>query len=503
VHVGRYGGAEGRRGKAGRAAGSRSAPIGPVNLGNVAERTQGRKEGRRNTELSAGKAQDMSKSDSVSTKQRRIAQLAREAPDMAMNLSHHMDLEWFEEAYRRTRKDGATGIDEQTAQEFAEDLQENLQRLIDLAKSGTYRAPAVRRVHIPKGSGKETRPIGIPTFADKVLQRAAMMALEPVYEQDFLDCSYGFRRGRSQHNALHALREGLMAMDGGYVIDLDVRRYFDEVDHRLIQQIFRQRIRDGVLRRLIGKWLNAGVMEEGRVSYPGEGVPQGGVISPMLSNVYLHEVLDLWFEEQVKPRMRGRAFMIRFADDALLVFEHKHDAERVMRVLPERLAKYGLRLHPEKTRLVQFKRPRLRWEEPGDGGHGGSLGFLGFTHFWCRTRGGGWAVRKRTSKDRLSRSLRQLNQWLRLVRHWPIAKQHEVLCQKIRGHMQYYGVPWNIGALDRYLFVARYLWRKWLARRSHHAKHTWTWFWELLKRFPLPRARISVRPGPPRSEAVF
>jgi len=358
-------------------------------------------------------------------------------------------------------------------------------------------------VHIPKGSGNETRPIGIPTFEDKVLQRAVVMALEPVYEQDFLDCSYGFRRGRSQHNALHALREGLMAMEGGYVIDLDVRRYFDEVDHRLIQQIFRQRIRDGVLRRLIGKWLNAGVMEDGRVSYPGEGVPQGGVVSPMLSNVYLHEVLDLWFEEQVKPRMHGRVFVVRFADDALLVFEHKHDAERVMRVLPERLAKFGLRLHPEKTKLVQFRRPPLHWENSRDEGPRGSFDFLGFTHFWSKTRGGGWAVRRKTARDRFSRSLKKLNQWLRLVRHWPVAKQHEVLCQKLRGHMQYYGIPWNIGALDRYLFCARSLWRKWLARRSHHAKRSWTWFWGLLKRFPLPRARIFVRPGPARSEAVF
>jgi RNA-directed DNA polymerase len=247
----------------------------------------------------------MLKPTSVSTKQRRIAKLARQAPDMAMDLSHHMDLEWFEEAYRRTRKDGAVGVDGETAQAYAQDLQRNLQELIDRAKSGRYRAPPVKRVHIPKGSGKETRPIGIPTFEDKVLQRAVAMALEPVYEQDFLDCSYGFRPKRSQHQALESLRKGLMELEGGYLIDLDIRRYFDTVDHRRIQQILRQRVRDGVIRRLIGKWLNAGVMEQRRVSYPEEGVPQGGVISPLLSNIYLHEVLDTWFEHQVKPRLMG------------------------------------------------------------------------------------------------------------------------------------------------------------------------------------------------------
>lgn len=267
-------------------------------------------------EPSEGKATDMSKSEEVSTKQRRIAELAKEAPDMAMNLSHHMDMGWFEEAYRRTRKDGAVGVDGQSAEEYAENLERNLQDLIDRAKSGTYRAPAVRRKQIPKAGKKdETRPIGIPTFEDKVLQRAVAMALEPVYEQDFLPCSYGFRPGRSAHQAIGDLREGLTAMGGGYVIDLDIRKYFDSIDRGRLQEIFRQRVREGVLRRLVGKWLNAGVMEDGCLTRPEAGVPQGGVLSPMLSNIYLHEVLDSWFEDTVKPRMKGRAFLVRFADD--------------------------------------------------------------------------------------------------------------------------------------------------------------------------------------------
>ena len=235
---------------------------------------------------------------------------------MGMNLSHHMDLEWFKEAYRRTRKEGAVGIDGQNGRDYAVRLEENLCDLINRAKSGQYRAPAVRRKQIPKaGNPAETRPIGIPTFEDKVLQRAVVMALEPVFEQDFLGCSYGFRPGRSAHQALRDLREGLRAMGGGYVIDLDIRKYFDTIDHHRIQEMFCRRVRDGVIRRLVGKWLNAGVMEHGLVIHPETGVPQGGVISPMLSNIYLHEVLDSWFLNMVQPCLRGKSFKVRFADD--------------------------------------------------------------------------------------------------------------------------------------------------------------------------------------------
>ena len=276
-------------------------PIIPVKLGDSPQGTQWREGGCWAMEPSEGKTPNMSRFDNVSTKQGRIAELAKKAPDMAMDLSHHMDLEWLMEAFRKTRKGGAVGIDGETAQKYKENLEDNLQSLLDRAKSGSYRAPAIRRVHIPKdGKVNETRPIGITTFEDKVLQRAVVMALEPVYEQDFLDCSHGFRPERSTHQALKALREVLNAMGGGYVIDLDIRKFFDTLSHIHIQKILRQRVRDGVLLRLIGKWLNAGVMEEGCITYSELGVPQGGVVSPLLSNIYLHEVLDKWFEEVVK-----------------------------------------------------------------------------------------------------------------------------------------------------------------------------------------------------------
>ena len=251
----------------------------------------------------------------ISTKQARIAGLAKQMPGTALrSLSHHMDLEWMREAYRRTRKDGAPGVDGSSAADFAADLTVNLQDLLDRAKSGTYRAPPVRRVEIPKGGGK-TRPIGIPTFGDKVLQRAVVMQLEPVYEEDFYDFSHGFRPRRSAQGAYTALRDALWDMRGGWVLDADVSNFFDTLDRRQLQILLRQRVVDGVVVRLVGKWLNAGVMSEGRLERPTAGTPQGGVISPLLANIYLHEVLDRWWEEEVLPRIKGRAILIRYADD--------------------------------------------------------------------------------------------------------------------------------------------------------------------------------------------
>ena len=254
---------------------------------------------------------------SVSTKQQRIAEMAKRSPQMGFtSLAHLMDIAWLEAAFHRTRKDGAPGVDGQTWDDYAKNLEGNLQSLLDRAKSGTYRAPPVRRVHIPKaGSSTEFRPIGIPTLEDKVLQRAVVMLLEPIYEQDFDVGSYGFRPGRSAHQALEALRKQTMASGGGWILEVDIRKFFDTLDHAHLRAFLHHRVRDGVLKRLIGKWLKAGVMEKGNVSYPDSGSPQGGVISPLLANVFLHYVLDMWFREEVQPRLRGRTHLIRYADD--------------------------------------------------------------------------------------------------------------------------------------------------------------------------------------------
>ena len=294
--------------------------------------------------------------ETISTKQRKIAALARHTPTRVLTtLAHHIDVGWLQEAYRRTRKRSAAGVDGVTAAQYETALEANLTSLLERFQSGRYRAPAVRRVHIPKaGVGKQTRPIGIPTLEDKVLQRAVVMALEPIYEQDFLDCSYGFRPGRGAHQALERLWRGLMDIGGGWVVDLDIQHFFDSVDRAQLGRVLDQRVRDGVIRRAIGKWLRAGVMEDGRVWYPNQGTPQGGVVSPLLSNVFLHEVLDTWFHQCVRPRLRGRAFLVRYADDAVLGFEYEDDARRVLAVLPKRFGKYGLTLHPEKTGSPQI-----------------------------------------------------------------------------------------------------------------------------------------------------
>jgi len=248
-------------------------------------------------------------SGSISTKLERIAKLAKQMPETALrSLSHHIDIEWLREAHRRVRKDGATGVDGRSAREYAANLEENLQSLLDRAKSGTYVAPPVRRVRIPKGRGNETRPIGIPTFEDKVLQRAVGMLLGAVYEQDFLDCSYGFRPGRSAHQAVAAFQHKAIWRAGGWVLEIDIRKFFDSLDHTWLRRILRQRVQDGVLLRLIGKWLRAGVLEEGIVRYPESGSPQGGVISPLLANVFLHEVLDRSDAASATPRSRAGAW---------------------------------------------------------------------------------------------------------------------------------------------------------------------------------------------------
>jgi group II intron reverse transcriptase/maturase len=428
----------------------------------------------------------------VSTRLERIAKLAREAPDVALTtLAHHIDIAWLHEAFRRTRKDGATGVDRQTAEQYAANLEDNLRSLLDRAKSGTYRAPPVRRVHIPKGSGAETRPIGIPTFEDKVLQRAVAMVLEAVYEQDFLNCSYGFRPGRSAHQALDALWKQTMRMAGGWVLEVDVRKFFDTMDHGHIREILRRRVLDGVLLRLIGKWLNAGVLEDGGITYPDAGSPQGGVVSPIIANIYLHEVLDVWFDREVTPRLSGEAALVRYADDAVLFFANEQDARKVMAVLPKRFEKYGLTLHPEKTRLVEFRRPDKRAPpEVGPPRPPGTFDLLGFTHFWGKSRPGKWIVKRSTAKDRFRRALARVVAWCRWHRHDDVREQQLALASRLRGHYGYYGITGNSRALSRFWHEVTGVWRKWLNRRSQNAGMTWERMHRLLKRYPLPPPRI-------------
>ena len=434
-----------------------------------------------------GNTKDAMESESVYTKQQRIARLAVLHPQVSFtSLAYYMDIEWLREAYRRTRKDAVVGVDGMTAAEYEVGLDERLCDLLERFKSGTYKAPPVLRVYIPKDEksmGK--RPIGIPTLEDKILQRAVVMLLEPLYETEFRDCSYGFRPGRSPHQALTALREAIRDMRGWrWVLEIDIRKFFDTMKHEHLIATLKRRVNDGVVVRVIGKWLKAGVMEGATVHYPEEGSPQGGVISPLLSNIYLHEVLDAWFEREIQPRLNGAAKLIRFADDAVLVFESRHDAQRVYAVLPKRFAKYGLALHPEKTCLLPFEKPGTSKEEPV------SFDFLGFTHYWGKSRKGYWVVMRKTSKKRLKRAIVRMNRWCRKNRHEPLKEQWKTLCAKVRGHYQYYGILCNYRCLSNFLFEVKLSWRKWLGRRSGGRDMCWERFAMLLNRYPLPRPRI-------------
>jgi len=445
-------------------------------------------------ELSEGYTRDMSGSQIVSTRQRQIAGHAKQAADMSFtSLNKHLDIEWMREAYRRTRKDGAVGVDGQTASDYEANLELNLADLLERAKSGRYIAPPVRRVHIPKGDGTtETRGIGIPTFEDKVLQRAVAMLLEPVYEQDFLDESYGFRPKRSAHQALAKIWKTTMDLHDGWVLEVDIRKYFDSLVKPHLQELLKLRVRDGVVQRLIGKWLQAGVMENGNTEHPETGVPQGGVISPILSNVYLHFVLDLWFQNEVAPRLKGRAELIRYADDFLIVFAAKDDAVRVMEAMPKRFERFGLTIHPEKTRLLRFGRPRARSKtsslpkpQPSQ-----TFIFLGFTHYWGKSRKGRWVVKRKTAPSRLKRAITNTYAWCKKHRHRPIEEQHTALKRKLEGHYGYYGITGNADSLDKYRMAVLRTWRKWLDRRSQKSHMPFKKFRKLLARYPLPGTRV-------------
>ena len=279
-------------------------------------------------------------------------------------------------------------------------------------------------------------------------------------------------------------------MGGGWVLEVDIESYFEKIDKTRLQEILRQRVRDGVLLRLIGKWLNAGVMEDGCVYHPETGAPQGGVISPMVSNIYLHEVVDKWVQTQVQPHMKGRVMMVRFADDLVIVCNREDDARRIAAVLPKRLGKYGLRLNSQKTRLLKFHRPNGKNPRAGEAAGPTSFDLLGFTHYWGRSRKGYWVVKRRTMKSRLSRTLKAVAGWCRRNRHEPVKKQHEALVRKLRGHDAYYGITSNYAALAVLrTWVAR-IWHKWLSRRSRKARLSWEQMQKLLEAFPLPKARV-------------
>lgn len=418
---------------------------------------------------------------------------ARNNPERAFfTLHQYIDYEWMRYAYECTRKDGAAGVDGQTAEEYAANLEQNLLSLIDRLKSGRYQAPPVRRHYLPKPEGGE-RGIGIPCFEDKVAQRAIVMLLEAIYEQVFLDCSFGCRPNRSAHEALQAVRSAIMERGGRWILEVDLRKYFDSLNPAKLRQFLDRRVTDGVVRRLIDKWLKAGVLEDGQLYYPDTGTPQGGVVSPVLANIFLHYVLDEWFVAEVQPRRRGPSSLVRYADDFVMMFAYKDDAERVLEVLRKRLDKYGLQLHPDKSRMVDFRAGQKPPHDRGETGRATTFNFLGFLHVGGKSRKGKAVVRQQTAKDRFARALKAINQQCRLMRHWPLREQHRRLCQMLKGHYGYFGISGNLKGIAALTHQARRCWRYWLSRRSNESYVSWAAFERILETFPLPRPRVVHR----------
>jgi group II intron reverse transcriptase/maturase len=427
---------------------------------------------------------DTLRSQTISTELQQIAQHAADYPDMIFTtLAHQIDIPFLREAYRRINKKGAPGVDMVSAKEYAENLEENLLALYTRLKEGRYSAPPVMRVWIKKEDGKE-RPIGIPAFEDKIVQRAVEMLLSTIYEQMFYDFSMGFRKGRSQHQAIHNLREQCRKQNINWIISADITGLFDNINKEMLKDLIRLRINDGGIIRLIGKWLNAGVMEDDRTSYPDKGTPQGGVVSPILSNIFLHYVLDDWFVKAVVPRMKGRCFIIRYADDFIIGCEKETDAHRIMQVLPKRFDSFDLCLHPEKTVLIPFSKPPATVRKDKTNGN---FDFLGFTFYWAKSLKGYWVIKKKTAGKRVNRFMKMLWQWCKAYRHDPIKEQYAILCSKLRGFYQYYGVRSNFKALETVFEYSEKAWRFWLSRRSHKGI---VGYEELRSKYPFPTPRI-------------
>lgn len=424
------------------------------------------------------------------TKLALISNRARREPRCQFtSLAHLLDEGFLKECYFGLGRDRASGIDGVTWEEYGEHLDESLRELVVRMKAKRYKPQPVRRVYIPK-DGQTKRPLGLPALEDKIVQRGIARILEAIYEADFMDCSYGFRPKRGCHQAINAVDKAIMSKPINHVIDADIRGFFDNVSHRWMMKFLEVRIKDPSFLLLIRRFLKAGYVEAEMIVLTERGTPQGGNLSPMLSNIFLHYVLDLWFEKRIRLQARGICHLVRYADDFLCMVQYADDARHIEQALRERFAKFDLELHPEKTRVISFGRYE-RENAYRQKRKANTFDFLGFTHYCSKSRKGRFMVGRKTSRERYRKRCKEMNTWLKSIRNARKAKDWwPVLAAKLRGHYQYYGVSGNMQALNRYYTLTLRLTLKWLNRRSQHKSFSWARFLEYLKHYPLPKPRI-------------
>jgi len=467
----------------------------------VAEEMEGRGLAKGNpSQQNASRTQSRQDALSALDRVRRAAKTDKKMRFTAL-LHHIYDPETLRAAYLSLKRDAAPGVDGETWRHYGEALEENLQSLSERLKRGAYRAKPVRRAYIPKADGRQ-RPLGVTALEDKVVQRATVEVLNAVYEVDFIGFSYGFRPGRNQHNALDALYTALVTRKVNWVLEVDIRGFFDAIDHGWLVKFLEHRIADRRVVRLIRKWLNAGVLEDGKRIRMEEGTPQGGSVSPLLANLYLHYVFDLWIQAWRRRQTRGEVIVVRYADDIVLGFQYSTDAEQFRQELAERLGKFGLELHSEKTRLVEFGRYATRNRERRGQGKPETFDFLGFTHICARKRSNGcFTVLRQTSRKRMQAKLGEVKAQLRLRMHDPIPKVGQWLRSVVEGHQRYFGVPMNRPALLAFGFQVGRLWHRVLSRRSQNGRVCWDRMRRLIDRW-LPQVRI-YHPYPLRRLGVI
>ena len=424
------------------------------------------------------------------TKLALISERARKEPKLQFtSLAHLLNERFLKECYYSLGRDRASGIDGVSWKEYGRQLDENLNNLVARMKAKRYKPQPVRRVYIPKNE-HEKRPLGLPALEDKIVQKGIAHILEAIYEADFLDCSYGFRPERNCHQAINAVDKMIMTKPVSYVIEADIKGYFDNVSHKWMMEFLQVRIKDPSFLLLIRRFLKAGYFEAGQIVATEQGVPQGGNFSPMLSNIFLHYVLDLWFEKKVKPQTRGACHLVRYADDFICMVQYANDAKHIEQALRERFAKFDLELHPEKTRVISFGRYE-RENAKRQNRRTNTFDFLGFTHYCDTSRKGKFIVGRKTSRKKFRMKCKDMNDWLRKIRNYKKAKEWwPVLQAKLRGHYQYYGVSGNMRSLKRFYSLTLRMTLKWLNRRSQRKSYSWRDFHKYLEHYPLPEPRI-------------